>query len=50
MELAKLIGSGQDAALLNMAMHRLGGEICTPRVPACGRCPLKQVCIAANGR
>lgn len=50
MELAKLIGSGRDVAILNMAMHRLGGEICTPREPACDRCPLKRVCIAANGR
>ena len=50
MELAKLIGSGQDAALLNMAMHRLGGEICTPRTPACGVCPVSQVCNSAGSR
>ena len=45
MELAKLIGNGEEAAVLNVAMHRLGSEICTPREPACDGCPVRRVCI-----
>lgn len=48
MELAKLIGSGRNAALLNMAMHRLGSEICTPREPECDVCPVRRVCLSAD--
>ena len=47
MELAKLIGSGEKAALINVAMHRLGSEICTPREPTCDGCPVRRVCIDA---
>ena len=44
-ELAKLIGSGAEAAVMNVAMHRLGSDTCTPREPACDGCPVRRVCI-----
>ena len=47
MELAKLIGSRQDAGTLNVAMHRLGTQICLNKAPNCHRCPLNQVCQGA---
>ena len=47
MELAKFIGNGEEAAVLNVAMHRLGSEICTPREPVCDGCPVRRVCIGA---
>lgn len=31
----------------NEAVMELGATICTPRSPACGRCPLRPVCVAA---
>ena len=49
MELAKLVGIGEDAATLNVAMHRLGKNVCTPRNPACHKCPLRAVCAEAAG-
>ncbi|MCY3786609.1 MAG: DNA (cytosine-5-)-methyltransferase [bacterium] len=48
-ELAKLIGGGDDAALLNVAMHRLGQSVCTPSDPACGICPVRAVCLREFG-
>lgn len=47
MELAKLIGCGKEAALLNVAMHRLGSEVCKPKEPACDVCPVRRVCVGA---
>ena len=47
MELAKLVGGGEEAATLNVAMHRLGQAICTPRTPACHDCPIREVCCGA---
>ena len=47
MELAKLVGAREDAATLNVAMHRIGTGLCTPRSPDCRRCPLKAVCRGA---
>lgn len=32
------------AAGFNEAMMELGATVCTPRKPACGRCPLRTVC------
>jgi DNA (cytosine-5)-methyltransferase 1 len=49
MELAKLVGAGEDAATLNVAMHRLGQSVCTPRNPACQSCPLQESCASATG-
>ena len=47
MELAKLVGSREDAATLNVAMHRLGTHICVRNTPDCRRCPLKRVCLGS---
>jgi len=44
MHLAKLVGGGPDAALLNAAMHRLGQSVCTPEDPLCSVCPLAELC------
>ncbi len=44
MHLAKLIGGGRDAALLNAAMHRLGQSVCTPKAQRCHACPLEDLC------
>lgn len=49
MELAKLVGAGEDAAMLNVAMHRLGQTVCTPRNPACHSCPLQAICAYSTG-
>ena len=49
MELAKLVGVGEDAATLNVAMHRLGQSVCTPRNPACHNCPVRAICADATG-
>lgn len=49
MELAKLIGAGEDAPTLNVAMHRLGQQVCTPHSPACHVCPLRAICAEATG-
>ena len=32
----------------NEAVMELGATVCTPRNPACGRCPLRPVCAAAT--
>lgn len=48
MELAKLVGHGEEAATLNVAMHRLGSEICGPNEPACHYCPVSPVCVEAT--
>ncbi len=44
MELAKLVGAQEDAVTLNVAMHRIGADLCTPKSPECRRCPLKRIC------
>ena len=49
MELAKLVGAGENAATLNVAMHRLGQSVCTPRNPTCQSCPLRASCASATG-
>ncbi len=52
MELAKLVGAGNQAATLNAAMNRLGITTCRPRDPSCGACPVQNTCqssaISAN--
>ena len=35
MELAKLVGAREDAAMLNVAMHRIGTDLCAPKSPDC---------------
>jgi DNA (cytosine-5)-methyltransferase 1 len=47
MELAKLIGDGDRAALVNAAMHRLGSNVCTPDEPNCDGCPVGRLCASA---
>ena len=47
MELAKLVGIGEGAATLNVAVHRLGQTVCAPRNPACQECPLQPICADA---
>jgi len=42
---ADLLPSGRARAF-NQAMMDLGGIICTPRNPSCGRCPLAEGCLA----
>lgn len=44
MELAKLVGAGEDAALLNAALHRLGSTVCLPDEPLCRLCPVRSQC------
>lgn len=44
MELAMLVGDGDEAAILNAALHRLGNQICISEDPACQRCPLRSQC------
>ena len=48
MEMAKLVGSSAAAAMLNVAMHRLGTDICKPKDPSCQRCPVTDVCKSAG--
>lgn len=43
-ELAKLLGDGSQAAILNAAMQRLGKVICKPERPQCSHCPVGEVC------
>jgi A/G-specific adenine glycosylase len=37
---------GGQAGAYNQALMDLGATICTPRSPACSRCPLSQLCLA----
>lgn len=46
-ELAKLLGAGDDAPTLNVALHRLGRDLCAPRNPDCHHCPLQTHCASA---
>jgi len=36
-----------DPGRFNEAVMELGATVCTPRSPACGRCPLRTICAAA---
>lgn len=44
MELAKLVGGGEAATLLNAAIHRLGTVVCTSEDAACQGCPVRELC------
>ncbi len=44
--LAELILPARECGLFNQAMMELGSEICTPRAPACDRCPVARYCRA----
>jgi A/G-specific adenine glycosylase len=40
------VQGGSGAGALNEALMELGATVCTPRAPACGRCPLSGHCMA----
>jgi A/G-specific adenine glycosylase len=44
--LASRLISLEDPGAFNQAMMELGATICVPRSPACGRCPLGDLCLA----
>jgi A/G-specific adenine glycosylase len=44
--LADLLISAERPGDFNQAWMDLGGMICTPKSPVCGRCPLATVCVA----
>lgn len=48
MELSMLVGNGPQAATINAAMHRLGSRVCFSEEPACGECPLNELCRSAS--
>lgn len=39
----------EDARHFNQALMELGACICTPKNPACGRCPVAEACEALSG-
>lgn len=43
-----LAASSRRPGALNQALMDLGGEICTPRDPACSECPLESACLARS--
>lgn len=48
MELAKLVGNGRRAAMINAAMHRLGNQLCLAEQPSCTECPVRKICRSAR--
>ncbi len=45
-ELAQELLDTTDSAGYNQAIMDLGATVCTPKVPACQRCPLQEHCVA----
>ena len=45
-ELARTLIPTDEASRFNQALMDLGALRCTPRVPSCGTCPLKDGCLA----
>ena len=45
-EVARGLVSPEDPGAFNQAMMELGATVCTPKSPACGRCPLESLCLA----
>lgn len=45
-ELARSLVPAVRPGTFNQALMELGATVCTPRAPACGRCPLGQLCLA----
>jgi A/G-specific adenine glycosylase len=39
----------KDVGLFNQALMELGSEICTPRSPLCGQCPVGSLCPTKQG-
>jgi A/G-specific adenine glycosylase len=46
-ELAERLVAGPEPGTFNSALMELGALICTPRAPACKRCPVKTYCRAS---
>jgi A/G-specific adenine glycosylase len=40
------IGNDSRCSHLNQALMELGATVCTPRQPACNRCPVTRLCVA----
>ena len=49
MELAQLIGIGEQARKLNIIAHVLGTEVCKPAIPLCDKCPVSNICAESSG-
>ncbi len=45
-EAERLVPSAGGAGEWNQALMELGASVCTPRAPACDRCPLREHCFA----
>ncbi|WP_089909027.1 DNA cytosine methyltransferase [Lentzea albida] len=47
-DLARLVGAGQDAPLRAAALRQIGNSICRVPVPSCAECPLQRHCTDAK--
>ncbi|MFP4554850.1 MAG: DNA (cytosine-5-)-methyltransferase [Actinomycetota bacterium] len=47
--LARMIGGDDRSHEAHLALIEIAGGICTPKAPACGRCPLEPWCVEAKG-
>src|SRR5262245_38064297 len=45
-EVAESILPSEECGAFNQALMELGSEVCTPRSPACGECPVVALCAA----
>lgn len=45
-ELAQGLMPARQASAFNQALMELGAVLCTPKGPACGRCPIRADCLA----
>jgi A/G-specific adenine glycosylase len=45
-QLAEAILPSDDCGTFNQALMELGSQVCTPREPACPRCPVRLLCTA----
>lgn len=45
-DLARTWTESHEPALVNEGLMELGALVCTPKSPACGRCPLARFCVA----
>lgn len=46
--LAEELVDAQQPGAFNQALMELGATVCTPKAPACGRCPVQQQCMASH--
>ena len=47
-DLARLVGVGDDAPLRAAALRLIGNTICLPIGPECTRCPLRENCLSSS--